>query len=441
LKFWSQLGHYEKKRYNEKLILYYFTVASVVQEEEIIYDKPRIILQKLRFDDPSMNINAICMFEQNFHSYNSLCLDLFPPELIPDLIKELNSPRTTRPRRSNNSRATSLDSSPKKKRQRNLSHEDEDYNDEDDDDDDDKDNEYQPLKKRIRRADVTNENSSHNHSFDAMSAFKKKTRDRLARKALDIDANPHENTSYKRFIKLLDTFNNDYERHHKEVEETSDEHYLDLLLSNHTLDEMATLSEKLKLSTYMTRVDLVKLKHLLEILSLRIKQGIEMSPILQHDINDEHKDNEKEEREWRNLVFERLTICANACEIALNIMTTPNMPKEIIFENVIEYTSLFIKSQLSKTIFPEYDPLYRSDNQANGKKKKRFSKKLIKKKIYSFLDPLLTKQKRSKVTGTKCKQVQILYNKIVSLFQGIADLMPLGKYTDTIILAVRKYII
>jgi len=53
-----------------------------------------------------------------------------------------------------------------------------------------------------------------------------------------------------------------------------------------------------------------------------------------------------------------------------------------------------------------------------------------------FLDPLLTKQKRSKVTGTKCKQVQILYNKIISLFQGITDLIPLGKYPDTIILAV-----
>jgi hypothetical protein len=56
-----------------------------------------------------------------------------------------------------------------------------------------------------------------------------------------------------------------------------------------------------------------------------------------------------------------------------------------------------------------------------------------------FLDPLLTKQKRSKVTGTKCKQVQILYNKIVSLFQGITDLIALGKYTDTIILAVSYF--
>ena len=35
----------------------------------------------------------------------------------------------------------------------------------------------------------------------------------------------------------------------------------------------------------------------------------------------------------------------------------------IFKENVIEHTALFIKAQLTKTIFPEYDPLYRSDNQ------------------------------------------------------------------------------
>ncbi len=295
-------------------------------------------------------------------------LDLFPPELIPDLIKELsqeNGRRSFRPRRSTASSNTSLNSSPKKKRNRNVSREDEeDYDNEDDYDNDD---EHQPLKKRIRRVEFTNEN---NGSYDAMRALKKKTRDRLARKALDIDANPQENTSYKRFIKLLDIFHDDYERYHVEIEQSADEHYLDLLLTNHTLSEMATLSEKLKLSTYLSRIDLVKLKHLLEILSLRIQQGIELSPILKHDINDEQKETEEDERAWRELIFQRLTTCANACEIALNIMTTLNMPKEIIFENVIEYTALFIKAQLAKTIFPEYDPLYRSDNQSKGKQKR-----------------------------------------------------------------------
>ncbi|CAF3680836.1 unnamed protein product [Rotaria sordida] len=374
--------------------------TSAVQDE--MFETPRIILRKIQFDDP----------------------DIFPAELTPDLVKELsqeNNHRQNRQRRSNNSSTTSLNPSPKKKRQRNSSHNEQDYDFNDDDDDND---EHQSLKKRIRRSGLTNENfpnnnNNNNNSFDAMDAFKKKTRDRLAHKVLDIDANPHENTSYKQFVKLLDIFNDDYERHYNEMEKIDDEYYLDLLLSDHTLNEMGTLSEKLKLSTYMSCIDLFKLKRLLEILSLRIKQGIEMSPILKHDINDEHKETEEDERAWRDLIFERLTMCANACEIALNIMTTLNMPKEILVENVIEYTSLFIKAQLAKTIFPEYDPLYRSDNQSK--------------------DPLLTKQKRSKITGTKCKQVQILYNKIVSLFQGIADLMPLGKFTDTIILAISSF--
>ena len=357
-------------------------------------------------------------------------LDHLPADFTPDLIKELlqdgynldstTGERSLRQRRATNSNTTS----PKKKRVRSLSTEDDDDDDDnendnnntdDDANDLDNDDENQPLKKRIRRI---NDTSLTNNSIDVMSALNKKTRDRLARKALDIDADPLENTSYQRFIQLLDIFNDDYERHHEQLEQTPDDHYLDILLSEQTLDEMANLSEKLKLSTYLSRVDRMKLKRLLEILSLRIKQGIEISPILKHDINDEQTD-EEEEKIWRDLVFERLIMCANACEISLNIMTTDHMPKEILIEHVIEHTSLFVKAQLSKTIFPEYDPLYRNDNHSK--------------------DPTLTKQKRSKVTGTKCKQVQILYNKIVSLFQGITDLIPLGKYPDTIILAISSF--
>lgn len=355
-----------------------------------------------------------------------------PADFTPDLIKELlqdgcsldstTGERALRQRRPVPNSTTVDMNSPKKKRPRTLSTDDDDEEDEsrnnnieedeDNTNDGDQDDENQPLRKRIRR---TNEHPFSSNTVDVMSALKNKTRDRLARKALDIDADPQENASYQRFIHLLDIFNDDYERHHDQLEQTPDDHYLDLLLSERTLDEMAVLSEKLKLSTYMSKIDRTKLKRLLEILSLRIKQGIEISPILKHDMNDEQIP-EEEERIWRDLVFERLTMCANACEISLNIMTTDHMPKEILLEHVIEHTALFVKAQLAKTIFPEYDPLYRNDNHSK--------------------DPLVTKQKRSKVTGTKCKQVQVLYNKIVSLFQGITDLIPLGKYPDTIILAV-----
>ncbi|UJR14694.1 hypothetical protein I4U23_001687 [Adineta vaga] len=392
-------------------------------------EKIRINLNKLQQDELASIRNISPSKQRSMKPNVPQQLDHLPSDFTPDLIKELlqdgysldsnAGERLLRQRRAALSNATSLNNSPKKKRIRSLSTEDgdddNDNNDDDDTNDVDNDEEQQPLKKRIRR---TNDNTFTNNSVDVMSALNKKTRDRLARKALDIDADPQENTSYQRFIQLLDIFNDDYDRHHEQLEQTPDDHYLDLLLSDHTLDEMAILSEKLKLSTYMSRIDRIKLKRLLEILSLRIKQGIEMSPILKHDINDDQNDGE-EERIWRDLVFERLTMCANACEISLNIMTTDNMPKEILIEHVIEHTSLFIKAQLAKTIFPEYDPLYRNDNHSK--------------------DPSLTKQKRSKVTGTKCKQVQILYNKIVSLFQGITDLMPLGKYPDTIILAISSF--
>ncbi|CAF1181755.1 unnamed protein product, partial [Rotaria sordida] len=401
----------------------------VQQEPHQPIEKIRINLHKLQPEDPVLIKTTSPSKQRSIKSNIPQQLNHLPADFTPDLIKELlqdgysldnnSGERLLRQRRTINNNTTSLNNSPKKKRIRSLSTEDDDddnNNDNDNDDDiNDNDDEHQPLKKRIRR---TNDNTLNHNSIDVMSALNKKTRDRLARKALDIDADPQENTSYQRFIQLLDIFNDDYERHHEQFEQTPDDHYLDLLLSDHTLDEMAILSEKLKLSTYMSRIDRMKLKRLLEILSLRIKQGIEISPILKHDINDEQT-NEDEERIWRDIVFERLTMCANACEISLNIMTTDNMPKEILIEHVIENTSLFIKAQLAKTIFPEYDPLYRNDNHSK--------------------DPLLTKQKRSKVTGTKCKQVQILYNKIVSLFQGITDLMPLGKYTDTIILAISSF--
>lgn len=303
-------------------------------------------------------------------------LNHLPADFTPDLIKELlqdgysldstTGERLLRHRRPMNSNTTSTNNSPKKKRVRSLSTEDDEddneNNEDDDTNDNDNDEEQQPLKKRIRR---TNDHSMNNNSIDVMSALNKKTRDRLARKALDIDADPQENASYQRFVHLLDIFNDDYERHHEQFEQKPDDHYLDLLLSDHTLDEMAILSEKLKLSTYMSRIDRTKLKRLLEILSLRIKQGIEISPILKHDLN-EDQTNEEEERIWRDLVFERLTMCANACEISLNIMTTDHMPKEILIEHVIEHTALFVKAQLAKTIFPEYDPLYRNDNHSKG---------------------------------------------------------------------------
>ncbi|CAF1008847.1 unnamed protein product, partial [Adineta ricciae] len=133
------------------------TTSAERDEGEEVYDRPRIILQKIQFDDP----------------------ELFPPELTPDLVRRLsqeNTQRSTRPRRSTHSSTTSLNQSPKKKRQRAESNDDYSCDNEKDEDYED-----QPLRKRIRRSGEVKFNQ--NTANDAMSAFQKKTRDRLAHKA------------------------------------------------------------------------------------------------------------------------------------------------------------------------------------------------------------------------------------------------------------------
>lgn len=197
---------------------------SIIQPEQQQIEKIRINLHKLQQDDLASIKNISPPKPRSIKPNLPQQLDHLPSDFTPDLIKELlqdgynldsnSGERSLRQRRSGNSNTTS----PKKKRIRSLSTEDdEDDNDDEDTNDMDNDDEHQPLKKRIRR---TNDNSLNNNSIDVMSALNKKTRDRLARKALDIDADPQENTSYQRFIQLLDIFNDDYERHHEQLEQT-----------------------------------------------------------------------------------------------------------------------------------------------------------------------------------------------------------------------------
>lgn len=68
-----------------------------------------------------------------------------------------------------------------------------------------------------------------------------------------------------------------------------------------------------------------------------------------------------EERLWRNLIMERVTKSADACLTALNIMTSPHMPKAVYIEDVIERVLQYTKFHLQNSLYPQYDPVYRVD--------------------------------------------------------------------------------
>jgi len=64
---------------------------------------------------------------------------------------------------------------------------------------------------------------------------------------------------------------------------------------------------------------------------------------------------------WRELAFERVQSALDAALTALYIMTSNSMPKEVFIEDVIERVVRMSKMQLYNAVYPEFDPVYRSD--------------------------------------------------------------------------------
>ena len=51
----------------------------------------------------------------------------------------------------------------------------------------------------------------------------------------------------------------------------------------------------------------------------------------------------------------------DAALVAMHIMTSSDMPKEVFLEDVIERIVRLTKMQLHNAIYPEFDPVYRID--------------------------------------------------------------------------------
>ena len=58
--------------------------------------------------------------------------------------------------------------------------------------------------------------------------------------------------------------------------------------------------------------------------------------------------------------IEMVHCSTEASLIAMNIMTTPNMSKSVYIDEVMERLAQFMRNQLNNTVYPEYDPVYKS---------------------------------------------------------------------------------
>ncbi|XP_048786272.1 nipped-B-like protein isoform X2 [Lagopus muta] len=146
--------------------------------------------------------------------------------------------------------------------------------------------------------------------------------------------------------------------------------------------------------------------------------GSESAKIKAMGIMDKNNDTEDEERLWRDLIMERVTKSADACLTAINIMTSPNMPKAVYIEDVIERVIQYTKFHLQNTLYPQYDPVYRVDPHGGG--------------------VLSSKAKRAKCSTHKQRVIVMLYNKVCDIVSSLSELLEIQLLTDTTILQVSS---
>uniref|UniRef100_A0A672ZDI7 Nipped-B protein n=1 Tax=Sphaeramia orbicularis TaxID=375764 RepID=A0A672ZDI7_9TELE len=218
-----------------------------------------------------------------------------------------------------------------------------------------------------------------------------------------------DSSTFKRFTASVDTILENLE----DVDLTAiddDEIPQELLLGKHQLSELGTDSAKIKTMGIFNKLPSEKLVKILNIMEKNIQDSVKLSTLMNHD-----NDSMDEEKLWRDLIMERVTRSADACLIALNIMTSPHMPKAVYIEDVIERVLQYTKFHLQNSLYPQYDPAYRVDPHGGHHN---------------------SKSKRAKGSTHKQKVVVKLYSKVCDIVSNVSDLLEIQLLTDTTILQV-----
>uniref|UniRef100_G3PXA1 Nipped-B protein n=1 Tax=Gasterosteus aculeatus aculeatus TaxID=481459 RepID=G3PXA1_GASAC len=246
---------------------------------------------------------------------------------------------------------------------------------------------------------------------DIARKLKKKEKQKT-KKAYDSKLTPEEkldSSTFKRFTANMDSIIESLE----DVDLTAaddDEIPEELLLGKHQLNELGNDSAKIKAMCIFNKCSTKKLVKMLNILEKNIQDSVKLSTLMNHE-----NDSMDEERLWRDLIMERVAKSADACLTALNIMTSPHMPKAVYIEDVIERVLQYTKFHLQNSLYPQYDPVYRK-GQHSGMH--------------------TSKSKRAKISTHKQKVVVMLYDKVCDIVSNISELLEIQLLTDTTILQV-----
>ncbi|XP_063310052.1 nipped-B-like protein isoform X2 [Pelobates fuscus] len=250
---------------------------------------------------------------------------------------------------------------------------------------------------------------------DVARRMKKKERQKK-RKAYEPKLTPEElmdSSTFKRFSSAVENILDNLEDMDFTAFGDDDEIPQELLLGKHQLSELGSESAKIKAMGITNKISSEKMVKLLGILEKNIQDGSKLSTMMNHN-----NDAEDEEKLWRDLIMERVTKSADACLTAINIMTSPSMPKAVYIEDVIEHVIQYTKFHLQNTLYPQYDPVYRLDHHGGGL--------------------MSSKAKRAKCSTHKQRVIVMLYNKVCDIVASLSELLEIQLLTDTTILQVSS---
>lgn len=239
---------------------------------------------------------------------------------------------------------------------------------------------------------------------------------------MKIDPNElSESGTFSRFNKSVDViFENMEDVNMQELEAASNandgeiELPPEILLPKYQLQDLANETAKLKSMGAMESVPVDRLVKLLTVLELNIRDGSKVVPL----VNDDDDDDEQDNKMWLEMATERVMRGAEASLTVLNIMTSKKMSKRVYIEDVIDRVALFLRFQLSNTIYPSFDPVYRE----------------ISKSKTGYVGSM--KKKRSYAATVRDKNILALYNKVTEMTSMLAELVKIQLLTDTTVLHI-----
>ena len=123
-----------------------------------------------------------------------------------------------------------------------------------------------------------------------------------------------------------------------------------------------------------------------------------------------------EHRMWLELAMERVARAADSSLTVLHVLTSKNMAKCVYIDDVIDRVVLFLRFQLTNTIYPSYDPVYKEISKSKS----------------GFMGTM--KKKRNYAAAVRDKNIIGLYSKCRELTDLLGDLVKTTLLTDTTVL-------